>query len=135
MSHSSQGRTSCAGCYKFSTWVYSITYNFCIDYIRKRKKDKSQSYEDLGRLGEIEDDVDDKEILEVRLDRLKDIMEVLPTEDKSILMMKYMDSMSIKEIGSVVNKSESAVKMQIKRAKMKFVKLHKAKFASQLHPY
>jgi RNA polymerase sigma factor (sigma-70 family) len=23
---------------KFSTWLYSITYNFCIDHIRKNKK-------------------------------------------------------------------------------------------------
>jgi len=28
---------------KFSTWVYSITYNYCIDKIRNRKKDPSAS--------------------------------------------------------------------------------------------
>ncbi|MFT6810335.1 MAG: RNA polymerase sigma factor (sigma-70 family) [Saprospiraceae bacterium] len=26
---------------KLSTWVYSITYNICIDFVRKRKKDLS----------------------------------------------------------------------------------------------
>lgn len=23
---------------KFSTWIYSITYNYCIDYIRRKQK-------------------------------------------------------------------------------------------------
>jgi len=39
--------------------------------------------------------------------------------------MKYQDEMSIKEISSITNKSESAVKMKIKRAKQKFKKTYK----------
>ena len=109
---------------KFSTWVYSITYNFCIDFVRKRKKDKSQYYEDVSEFEDVVDEIDDKEILEVRLERLKLIMEKIPADDKSILMMKYLDGMSIKEIGETINKTESAIKMKIKRAKMKFVKIH-----------
>jgi len=83
---------------KFSTWVYSITYNFCIDFIRKKKKDKSMYFEDLSQYEGIEDDIEDKELLEVELSRLKGIMDKLPPADKSILMMKYLDGMSIKEI-------------------------------------
>lgn len=109
---------------KFSTWVYSITYNFCIDFVRKRKKDKSQYFEDVSEFEDVVDEIDDKEILEVRLERLKLIMEKIPADDKSILMMKYLDGMSIKEIGETINKTESAIKMKIKRAKMKFVKIH-----------
>jgi len=26
---------------EFSTWVYSINYNFCVDIIRKRKREKN----------------------------------------------------------------------------------------------
>jgi RNA polymerase sigma-70 factor (ECF subfamily) len=33
--------------------------------------------------------------------------------------MKYQDDLSIKEISQIVSKSESAVKMQLKRAKAK----------------
>ena len=109
---------------KFSTWVYSITYNFCIDFVRKRKKDKRQYYEDVSEFEDVVDEIDDKEILEGRLERLKLIMEKIPADDKSILMMKYLDGMSIKEIGETINKTESAIKMKIKRAKMKFVKIH-----------
>ena len=110
---------------KFSTWVYSITYNFCIDYIRKKKKDKSVYFDDLSQYEEVADDIDDRELIETELGLMKVIMEQIPPDDKSILMMKYMDGMSIREIGEIKNKSESAVKMQIKRAKLKFVRIHK----------
>ena len=115
---------------KFSTWVYSITYNFCIDFIRKKKKDKSMYFEDLSQYEGVEDDIDDKELLEVELERLKEIMERIPADDKSILMMKYLDGMSIKEICLVIDKTESAIKMQIKRAKIKFVRIHKSLYAA-----
>lgn len=115
---------------KFSTWVYSITYNFCIDFIRKKKKDKSQYFEDVSQFEDVVDEVDDKELLEIELDRLKIIMERIPPDDKSILMMKYLDGMSIKEICVVINKTESAIKMQIKRAKLKFVRIHRTLYAA-----
>ena len=31
---------------KFSTWLYSITYNFCIDYLRKAKKQQVYNLDD-----------------------------------------------------------------------------------------
>lgn len=109
---------------KFSTWIYSITYNFCIDQIRKSKKDKSDLVENLNELADIEDEVSDKLLLEVKLDQLKVICDELPIADKSILMMKYMDNMSIKDISEIIDKTESAVKMKIKRAKEKFIRRH-----------
>lgn len=116
---------------KFSTWVYSITYNFCIDFIRKRKKDKSIYMEDLAQYEERTDEIDDKEILEIELERMSEIMDQIPPNDKSILMMKYLDGMSIKEIGLTIDKTESAIKMQIKRAKMKFIRIHKTLYTKE----
>lgn len=107
---------------KFSTWLYSITYNYCIDSIRKGKKRKSVSVDDVGELEELPDTIDDKRLLETNIIRLKEVLDKIPTEDKAILLMKYQDDMSIKDIGSALSKSESAVKMKIKRAKEKFVK-------------
>lgn len=117
---------------KFSTWVYSITYNFCIDYVRKRKKDKSTLVEDINQYEGVVDDIDDSQILEVRLANLKKIMIKMPTGDQSVLMMKYLDGMSIKEISSALDKSESAIKMKLKRAKHRFVQVHKE---SIIDPY
>lgn len=109
---------------KFSTWVYSVTYNFCIDFIRRGKRDPSNSYDDLEQVEDMEDEVSDSALLEIRLERLKEVMAVISPEDKSILMMKYLDGLSIKEIGAMTDKTESAIKMQIKRAKMRFIRVH-----------
>lgn len=110
---------------KFSTWLYSITYNFCIDTIRRRKKDKSVLVDDMSMEHDTaDDDIEDRFLMETNVKRLKVILEEVPAGDKTILLMKYQDEMSIKEIGAILEKSESAVKMKIKRAKQKFKKIH-----------
>lgn len=104
----------------FSTWVYSITYNYCIDLIRKKKKNILIFTEDVGRVSkEVEVDIPDSVILDMETNRLEVVMEKLPVGDKAILNMKYIDDMSIKEIGDVLDKTESAIKMQIMRAKIR----------------
>ena len=117
---------------KFSTWVYSITYNFCIDSIRKSKKDKSILMDDVSMFSDVEDEVSDKFLLEIKLERLKRILEMINVEDKSILLMKYMDGLSIKDIASIKDKSESANKMKIKRAKEKFMKVYRQQYKNSL---
>lgn len=116
---------------RFSTWIYSITYNFCIDIIRKQKKDPSVLVDDMSASHDVVDDFNDALILEVKVERLKVILEDIPTMDKSILLMKYQDDLSIKEISQITQKSESAVKMKIKRAKQKFRKTYKEKFKEE----
>jgi RNA polymerase sigma factor (sigma-70 family) len=105
---------------QFSTWIYSITYNFCIDNIRKRKKDKTLFSEDVERAPDVaEEEVPDEYLLEMDVKYLKRVLEELPTGDRMIILMKYQDDMSIKEIAEMIDKTESAVKMKIKRAKHK----------------
>lgn len=105
---------------KVSTWIYSITYNFCIDIIRRKKKDPSMLIDNFAGDNDMIDDVDDAFLLETNIGRLKTILEKIPSSDKAILLMKYQDDMSIRDIGGILNKSESAIKMKIKRAKQKF---------------
>ena len=84
--------------------------------------------DDLSMLSDVEDEVSDKFLLEVKLERLKKILEMINVEDKSILLMKYMDGLSIKDIASIKDKSESAIKMKIKRAKEKFMKVYRKQY-------
>lgn len=109
---------------KFSTWVYSITYNFCIDYIRRKKKEKAIFSDDIERAPDIEeDDIPDKVLLELNLEQLEKVLMSLQSTDRAILLMKYQDGMPIKAIAQHFNKTESAIKMQIKRAKERARKL------------
>jgi len=113
----------------FSTWVYSITYNYCIDLIRKKKKMPLQFTEDVSRVStEKEVDIPDSVLLEMKQERLEKVLDLLPEGDRAILMMKYIDDMSIKEIGDLLGKTESAIKMQIMRAKHRSQALHDTHF-------
>ncbi len=104
----------------FSTWLYSITYNYCIDLIRKKKKMPMVFTEDMGAVHKGADvEIADSVILEMETNRLEKVMELLPPGDKAILLMKYADDLPIREMGDILGKTESAVKMQIMRAKQK----------------
>lgn len=106
---------------KFSTWLYSITYNYCIDQTRISKK-----YSEVGldENFDLSDDNDDSEIAELEAQQLNMAMKQILPEEKSILMMKYQDDMTIKEISDSLNISESAVKMRLLRAKEKLRKVY-----------
>lgn len=110
---------------KFSTWIYSITYNYCIDLIRKKKKSGVLFSDEMESVGEVADEVSDEELLTMEVERLKVVLDKMPLGDKSILLMKYNDDMSILEIAAVLDKSESAIKMKIMRAKEKARMIYK----------
>lgn len=110
---------------KFSTWVYSITYNFCIDYLRRKKKEKFLFSDEMDNPPDVVDDVPDNELMEIEVKRLKIVLDKLPSGDKAILLMKYQDELQIKDIAAVLEKTESAIKMKIKRAKHKAQKIYK----------
>ncbi len=121
---------------KLSTWIYAITYNFCIDYLRKNKKLKEIPIEAIGNMSDtlvIDEDETDfvKEISQIKLMHLEEILNKIPHQDKIILLMKYQDELSIQDIMQVLNLKESAVKMRLKRAKEKVLMLYKAQYKNQ----
>ena len=108
----------------FSTWLYAITYRFCIEYLRGLKKSK---FDRLGMDIDLPEDLEEvevQEIEEMKAEKLYHIIDLLQPIDKTILLMKYKDELRLKEIQQVLNLSESSTKMRIKRAKAKVVKLY-----------
>ena len=57
----------------------------------------------------------------LRLKKLKIAMGLIPNEDKEILILKYQDFKSIKDLMELHNAGESAIKMRLKRAKEKLL--------------
>ncbi len=111
---------------KFSTWLYAFTYNHCVNYVTRNtaKKIEKQSvdYKDIENVSDSE--IEDTEFLSMRVDKLKNAMELISPDEKMILLLKYQDYLTIKEIESVLGIGESAVKMRIKRAKDKLLQVY-----------
>jgi RNA polymerase sigma factor (sigma-70 family) len=118
---------------QFSTWVYSIAYNYCIDFLRRKKKERDLFVDEshAQNAGDIAEDDNNESILEIEATKLERIFEDLPNDDKMILLMKYQDDLSIKEISDILQKTESAVKMKIKRAKEKVQRIYEQLFAKE----
>ena len=104
---------------KFSTWLYRLTYNFCINHIQRNRKKTSSLNLDY----EIADFPDD-ELLQLRVEKLQIALDMIHIEDKLILLMKFQDGFSIQDIMNTLDLGESAVKMRIKRAKDKVIKAY-----------
>lgn len=113
----------------FSTWLYRITYNECIDYLRKNKKNKKDySISDAinNYLSEKlqEEELTEEDIEEIDFDTVKELMNLITEQDRQLLLMKYDLKFTIKEISGHTNLSESAIKMRLKRAKTKLTRLY-----------
>lgn len=110
---------------KFSTWVYSFTYNHCLNHIERQVKKKNNKFTELKDENYAEEDtISDAEIFNLKVEKLLKSLELIDINDKMILLMKYQDDFSIQEIKSTLKVGESAVKMRLKRAKQKLVEIY-----------
>ena len=105
---------------KFSTWLFSITYNYCTDQLRKGKGKFSESIDScLNLKDESSNDQDFLMEEESRICRINKIMQEIPLEDQQLLVMKYQFNKSIQELQLMYQLSASAVKMRLMRAREK----------------
>ncbi|MDN3708762.1 RNA polymerase sigma factor [Myroides ceti] len=114
---------------KFSTWLYSITYNFCVNFISKKKIKYNLDIDQLGHIqdeGEENGTEEDFDILQINYAKLQEILRMLDVQDRIILLMKYQDDLSIKEISELLKIGVSAVKMRLQRSKQKVMKKYKS---------
>lgn len=111
---------------KFSTWLYAFTYNHCVNYVNRStaKKIEKRSV-DTDNLQEVYDaKEEDNTIHQLKVEKLKIALEKISPEEKMILLLKYQDYLSIKELSDIFDIGESAVKMRLKRAKEKLINVY-----------
>ena len=110
----------------FSTWLYIITHRYCLEALRKRKKQivinsNVSSEEEMLNLMEINDESIDRSEMEKIMFILID---KLPETEKELLLLKYSEGESIDSLQSMLHISSSAVKMRLKRSKEKLNQLY-----------
>lgn len=99
-------------------FLYKILNNTIIDYYRTKKETYSleQSFEENENLA-IEENTDEKR-LDDEMDnlKLKKYLSEIKEEYREILIMKYMDDLSINEISKITDRSPVNVRVTIHRA-------------------
>lgn len=110
---------------KFSTWLYRIATNLCIDRIRKKKPDYFLDAEVAGTEGLtmyslIADDSaipeDEVESLELQ-ETIQDEILKLPEKYRSVIVLKYIEELSLKEISDILDLPIGTVKTRIHRGR------------------
>ena len=112
----------------FSTWMYQMAYRHTLDYIRKKKLPTTplQAYHH-----NFEDDNDADKDCEWVNQALTELTEM----DRALLHFYYFEDYSIKQIAAVIEKSESAVKVALKRSRERFKFLSEQRYAEQVSTF
>lgn len=112
---------------RFTTWVYTITRNLCIDHLRKRALRKHPSLDesrgedgDGPTLGEqtadprasVEREATGTELQE----RIARAVDTLPDEQREVFLMREIANLPFKEIATITNVPENTVKSRMRYA-------------------
>lgn len=110
----------------FSTWLYRLASNACIDFLRKEKRRQNLSMtvslddEEEARQVELPDEryapEQELERTEVR-QAVAAGLERLTPEHRQVLVMREINGLSYAEIGAVLGLEEGTVKSRIARAR------------------
>ena len=112
--------------YAFSTWLFRIAANNCIDYLRKRNRIKyafggngdGEEYEnDPVRMPSPNPGPDDMVIAKEKIQLMRDLVERLKPHYRLLVEMRYFQELSYEEIAVKLDLPIGTVKAQLFRAR------------------
>lgn len=112
--------------YAFSTWLFKIASNNCIDFIRKKKKltfsiDKSFENEDgveiVHNIPALAPDPEENFIKKQKIKLMREIVEKLKPRYRTLIEMRYFQELSYEEIADELKLPLGTVKAQLFRAR------------------
>ena len=109
---------------KFSVWIYRITTNVCLDFLRSKSRKQQVSLtvsdDDEDAQLDIPDPKADPEqqlIKKISMQSVEEGLKTLPDKQRQILVMRELGGMSYAEIGKALSLEEGTVKSRIFRAR------------------
>ena len=95
---------------KFLSWILRIAHNQVIDHFRAQRQDKAVTeseagYDMLGTLKFAERTVEDAMVSQQIERDVRSLVELLPSEQREVVMMRYFSGLSFKEIAEQTNVS------------------------------
>lgn len=107
----------------FSTWVYRITMNTCLDELRRGKRRKASSLDERIDAGWAPvDDMDTPEHHAMRSEQrraLERAIQELPEDMRSAVVLRDIQGCSYDEIADVLDANVGTIKSRISRARAK----------------
>ncbi|MGG4147424.1 RNA polymerase sigma factor SigW [Paenibacillus algorifonticola] len=110
---------------KFSTWIYRIATNLCIDKLRKRKPvysldAESTDHEGLDGYSMIPSDnrtPESETLLSETQQIIHQAIASLPPKYKTVMMLRYIEDLSLQEISEVMDIPVTTIKTRVHRGR------------------
>lgn len=88
---------------RFQPWLLRIAHNRVLDYFRAQKQVKtvnesSAGFDILGSKNFAEPSIEDRLVSEQQAEEVRQLIELLPTEQREVVKMRYYEGLSFKEI-------------------------------------
>jgi RNA polymerase sigma-70 factor (ECF subfamily) len=122
---------------KFSTWIYKIAYNTCLDRLKKNKKeDLNISIDEFSaHLIKTMDNalsaLEDKE----RKQKIQNCLNLLPGDENFLLTLFYFEEQSLEEIGKIMSINANNVKVKLFRSRQKLAVILKKQLEPEIVAY
>ncbi|MBU1172332.1 MAG: RNA polymerase sigma factor [Proteobacteria bacterium] len=100
---------------KFSTWLYRIARNRCLNEINRKKEILEPDFPELPMETSPAEDLLNKELFE----SLNEALDSLSFEDRSVFILAECDGLSHKDIARIENIKTGTVKSRLSRTKEK----------------
>ena len=121
--HLANYRGECA----LESWVYRIAANCCMDWLRKKKRDRSVSVEPLREQGFDPADTSpgtaEQVVAKDERQRLREAISLLPDEQREALILTQLEKVPYEEAARALGVSEGTVKSRVNRAKTRLKEL------------
>ena len=120
---------------RFSVWLYRMTYNLCIDFLRKKPNANvvPLTYEDEGgdsaplEIPDLRDLPEDNVVRSETRKTIADGINELTNDHREVLVMREITGMNYEEMATTLNVSIGTVKSRLARARLKLVEFLKEK--------
>jgi RNA polymerase sigma factor (sigma-70 family) len=119
---------------KFSTWIYKIAYNSCLDRLKKNKKFYNNVPIDEfteHQVKTIDNALENLETKE-REQAIQDCIALLPSEDGFLLTLYYFEEQSLEEISKVMHLTPNNVKVKLFRSRKKLATILKERLEPEI---
>ena len=94
---------------KFLPWAVRIAHNLCVDHFRKIKRApavKTSDDTDIFELLNFTEDPTDKKLIQVETqERLRVMLQMLPQEQREVIVLRHYADLSFKEIAEITQSS------------------------------
>ena len=122
---------------KFSTWIYKISYNNCLDRLKKNKKeDLNISIDEFSsHLVKTMDNALSALVDTERKQAIQNCLNLLPSDDNFLLTLFYFEDQSLEEIGKIMNINANNVKVKLFRSRQKLATILKKQLEPEIVEY